>query len=119
MGWDFDKLPEHLKRKINEQLHKASDTGTAPKLERALGNGPLAACKAEKGNSSRVLIRVTSIRNRLLDEDNLAEKYHVDACRYAGLLLSDEPGKTKIEVGQRKAGKGEVERTEIEITYPE
>jgi len=76
---------------------------------------PLAEGEAEKGNPDRVLIRVTSVRKRLLDEDNLAEKYHVDCCRYAGLVHSDEPGKTKIEVSQRKARKGEEEHTQIEI----
>ena len=63
----------------------------------------------------RILVRVTSIRNRLLDEDNLCEKYHVDLCRYAGALPDDTPDKVKIEVCQRKAAKGERERTEIVI----
>ena len=90
----------------------------AAKLERNLGNGPLAKGEAEKGNPERVLIRVTSVRKRLIDEDNLAEKYHVDCCRYAGLIHGDEPSKTKIEVCQRKAEKDEAEHTIIEITTP-
>ena len=92
--------------------------GEAAKLERNLGNGPLAKSEAEKGNPERVLVRVTSVRKRLIDEDNLAEKYHVDCCRYAGLIHGDEPSKTKIEVCQRKAEKGEAEHTIIEITTP-
>ena len=92
--------------------------GKAAKLERNLGNGPLAKSEAEKGNSERVLVRVTSVRKRLIDEDNLAEKYHVDCCRYAGLIHGDEPSKTKIEVCQRKAEKDEAEHTIIEITTP-
>ena len=92
--------------------------GKAAKLERNLGNGPLAKSEAEKGNPERVLVRVTSVRKRLIDEDNLAEKYHVDCCRYAGLIHGDEPSKTKIEVCQRKAAKDEAEHTIIEITTP-
>ena len=92
--------------------------GEAAKLERNLGNGPLAKGEAEKGNPERVLVRVTSVRKRLIDEDNLAEKYHVDCCRYAGLIHGDEPSKTKIEVCQRKAAKDEAEHTIIEITTP-
>jgi hypothetical protein len=78
----------------------------------------LAKSEAEKGNPERVLVRVTSVRKRLIDEDNLAEKYHVDCCRYAGLIHGDEPSKTKIEVCQRKAEKGEAEHTILEITTP-
>ncbi len=92
--------------------------GEAAKLERNSGDGPLAKSEAEKGNSERVLVRITSVRKRLIDEDNLAEKYHVDCCRYAGLIYADSPDQTKIEVCQRKAAKGEAEHTIIEITAP-
>lgn len=87
-----------------------------PKLERSLGDGPLATGQAEKGDTGRVLIRVVSHRRRLLDEDNLSEKYFVDCARYAGLLAGDEPAKTKIEVSQEKVSRKEDERTEIQIT---
>jgi hypothetical protein len=90
--------------------------GEAAKLERNSGNGSLAKSEAEKGNPERVLVRVTSVRKRLIDEDNLAEKYHVDCCRYAGLIHADSPDQTKIEVCQRKAEKDEAEHTIIEIT---
>lgn len=70
-----------------------------------------------KENSGRILVRLTSVRKRLLDEDNLVSKFHVDILRYAGLLHSDAPGDTKIETTQRKAKKGEAEHTIIEI-YP-
>ena len=92
--------------------------GKTAKLERNSGDGPLAKSEAEKGNPERVLVRVTSVRKRLIDEDNLCEKFHVDACRYAGLIHGDEPSKTKIEVCQRKAAKDEAEHTIIEITTP-
>lgn len=87
-------------------------------FERDSRDATLGAGEAKGGDSSRVLVRVTSIRRRLIDEDNLCEKYAVDCCRYAGLLHGDGPGQTKIEVRQRKAGKGEEEATLIEIFNP-
>jgi hypothetical protein len=71
--------------------------------------------QAKKGTSRKFLVRVTSIRKRLLDIDNLCEKYHVDLCRYAGIISSDAPGTTEIEVCQRKTQKGEEEFVEIEV----
>jgi hypothetical protein len=93
----------------------ARNSRTPTKLERCVGDAPLEAGEVQDGTGGRVLIRVTSIRKRLLDEDNLCEKYHVDLCRYAGILSGDEAGKTKIEVRQVKAGKEEQERTLIEV----
>lgn len=92
------------------------NTGAAPILEsdmrpRALGKG-----KAKEGHSGRVLVRVTAYRVRLLDEDNLCEKYHVDCCRYAGLLSGDDPSQAKIETGQVKVKRKQDERVLIEIS---
>lgn len=70
---------------------------------------------SKRRDTRRFLVRVTSVRRRLIDEDNLCEKYAVDCCRYAGLLPGDGPGQTKIEVIQRKASKEEEECTVIEI----
>lgn len=63
----------------------------------------------------RFRVRITSVRRRLLDEDNLCEKYVVDCCRYAGLIPGDASGQTKIEVFQRKCAKGEAEKIEVRI----
>ena len=87
----------------------------APKLEPTPRDEPLAAPQTQGRDRQRFLVRVTSVRKRLLDEDNLCEKYHVDLCRYAGIVPNDSPDKTKIEVSQRKAKKGEEERTVIEV----
>ena len=86
------------------------------KLERNFGDGTLGTPQVQNGRIGRVLIRITSRRKRLLDEDNLCEKYHVDCLRYAGVLQSDAPGQAKIEVCQEKVGKGEPEFVRIEIT---
>lgn len=91
------------------------DTGTPPKLERNPQNGRVGALPLQGGSRRRFLVRVTAVRKRLIDEDNLCEKYHVDLCRYAGVISGDEAGTTRIETGQRKAGKDEAERIEIEV----
>ena len=91
------------------------DPGTAPKLEPDNGHGTLGALPVQRPAPTRFLVRVTSRRKRLLDEDNLCEKYHVDCCRYAGLLPGDGPGQTRIEVRQEKVEPGAQEETVIEI----
>ena len=103
-------------RKSN--ANNTNDTGKAPILERTAGNAALVETQVQSGTGDRILVRIESVRKRLLDEDNLVSKYHTDLCRYAGLIPSDAPGVCKIETTQRKAEKGEEERTEITITYP-
>ena len=98
--------------------HNPNDTGKAAILERTAGNAALVETQVQSGTGDRILVRIESIRKRLLDEDNLVSKYHTDLCRYSGLIPSDAPGVCKIETTQRKAEKGEEERTEITITYP-
>jgi hypothetical protein len=93
----------------------ARNTGKASKLERGAGHAPLEAKEVQGPTGQRFLVRVVSYRKRLLDEDNLCEKYHVDLCRYAGCLFGDEAGTTKIETSQVKVGKGEEEKVRIEI----
>jgi hypothetical protein len=87
-------------------------------MELGLGDGALGQGQPQEANPSRFLVRVTSFRRRLLDEDNLCEKFHVDCCRYAGLLPSDAPGQTRIEVAQFTVKDEADERTEIEIFPP-
>jgi hypothetical protein len=101
-------------RALNPHL---ADTGAAPELERNPGDATLAAPQAEAGHPQRVFVRVTSVRKRLLDPDNLCEKYHVDCCRYAGFLLGDSDKHLTLTTNQRKAAKGEEEHTEIQIDY--
>ena len=85
------------------------------KLESDFGDAALDAEKVQGRFGQKFLVRVTSIRKRLLDEDNLCEKYHVDLCRYAGIIPCDEADKVKIEVCQKKAGKADEEKTVIEV----
>ena len=98
--------------------HNPNDTGKAPIPQCAPSNAALVETQVQGRAGDRILVRIESIRKRLLDEDNLISKYHTDLCRYSGLIPSDAPGICKIETSQRKAAKGEAERTEIVITYP-
>lgn len=84
-------------------------------VERNLRTRPLAKGKTQGGDSGRFLIRVTSHRVRLLDEDNLCAKYVVDCCRYAGLVPGDAPATTQIATGQKKVRSKAEERTEVVI----
>lgn len=88
---------------------------SAPKLERSAGDGTVGAVQVQGRIGRRFLVRVTAFRKRLLDEDNLCEKYHVDLLRYAGVLPSDAPGTAKIEVSQQKVGPKEPERVELKV----
>jgi hypothetical protein len=87
----------------------------AAELESNSSNAALDKKKVQGRPCQKFLVRVASIRKRLLDEDNLCEKYHVDLCRYAGILPCDEASQVKIEVCQKKAGKEDVEKTIIEV----
>jgi len=89
--------------------------GQIAKSEPAVRPVPLAAGQTQETDSSRFLVCVTSVRKRLLDEDNLCAKFHVDLCRYSGALPVDSPERCQIHVSQRKAEKGEEEKTEITV----
>lgn len=108
--------PAEFRLEIEEGRQDSGKVAPASaKLERNLGHGALGEGQAKAGNPDRFFVRVTSVRRRLIDEDNLCEKYVIDCCRYAGLLPGDGPGTTRIEATQRKAGKEEAEHTVVEI----
>lgn len=94
----------------------ALNAGPAAVVERHLGDAALGPAQAKAVHPGRVLVRVTSYRHRLLDEDNLCEKYHVDCLRYAGIVQDDSAEKARIEVSQIKVGRKEEERVEITVT---
>ena len=99
------------------QAH-TDNTRTTAALERDPRNAPLEEKEVQGCADGRFLVRVTSVRRRLADEDGLCEKYVLDCCRYAGLIPDDSPELCKVETSQRKAAKGEEEHTIIEITKP-
>lgn len=115
---DLDKL-------LRRNKHVSVDAGKAdlqtirtwknPKLERVARDGALGAAQGQETSSERVLIRFVSVRKRLLDPDNLAEKWLLDCLRYCRAVRGDEPDKITLQTTQRKCEKGEEEHTEIEL----
>ena len=89
--------------------------GKAAELEPAPRARPLAKSAPKEVPSEPVFIRIVSVRKRLLDPDNISEKWALDALRYCGAIHGDEPDKITLETSQRKAEKGEEEHTLIEI----
>lgn len=97
--------------------HENESSGSV--VERHAEHRRVGAPKKEKSHTPGIVIRVTRVGRRLIDWDNLCAKPLVDGLRYAGLIPDDRPSIAKIEVDQRKAGPGEDEHAEVEITYPE
>jgi len=89
-----------------------------PVAQRPAGGEPLPAGAPQARGAARYLVRVTSFRVRLLDEDNLVVKWFVDALRYAGVLPSDAPDRAHIEFAHVKVAHRHQEKTVIEITPP-
>lgn len=84
----------------------------APQLERHPWNEPLAALPVQKTPRPHFLVRITSHTRTLVDEDNLCEKYHLDLCRYSGIIPEDNPHTAHIETLQVQS---QEEFTRIEI----
>ena len=89
--------------------------GAVAKLERNPGDGTVEQIQVQNGLGRRFLIRIKSIRKRLLDEDNLCEKFHVDLLRHSGVIPQDSPGTAKIEVSQEKVEPGAAEKTIVQV----
>lgn len=116
MGISYEQLVAMLRKPGMSGINLDLSAGPAPVLEPDSGHEPLATGQVQKADPGMFLVRITSVRKRLLDEDNLCEKFHIDCLRYAGLLPDDDPAETRIQTTQRKTRKGEAEHTEITIT---
>lgn len=70
-------------------------------------------------SQSRPLVRITSYRVKLLDEDNLRGgcKALADLLKVAGLIEDDSPEHIRLETPQVKVEKKAHQRTEIEIIF--
>jgi len=109
------KFPRASEAFIKANLD-ADSPRTVAVVERLARHESLAADKSQEGATGKLFIRFVSVRKRLLDPDNLSEKWLLDCLRYCRIIEGDEPEKISIETTQRKALKGETERTIIEIT---
>lgn len=112
----FDDLFPNASNATKQRNAHLLDSRPAAVMEPSPGARALGTREAKKADNGRFRVRVESVRKRLLDEDNLCEKFVVDCCRYAELIPGDAPGETKIEVSQRKCGKGEEEHVNVSIS---
>jgi hypothetical protein len=111
-----DLLQREAVRKRNPDLSRPHfSSGSAPVLEPTPSDGALGAAQVQATDPASFRVCVVSVRKRLLDEDNLSEKYLIDLCRYSRIIPDDCPEKTKIETSQRKCGKDEPEHVEITV----
>jgi hypothetical protein len=102
--------------KARQTRFQSESAGSAAVLERDSGDGAMGAVQVQARSVRRFHVRVTAIRTRLLDEDNMCEKYHIDLLRYAsGGVFGDGPSTTTIEVCQEKAQAGEPEEVRLEV----
>lgn len=110
-----EKFLELLNKPAIKRRNQADSQGTHPIPKCPTGYKPIPPSGDERSHPTKFLVSVTSFRRRLLDEDNLVAKWHVDALRYAGILPSDAPDQAKISVGQEKVKTEEEECTVITI----
>jgi hypothetical protein len=110
-------LAQYLELEARRKLARnpVKDSGEVAKLESDSSLPSLDSEKVQRPTGKRFLVRVESVRKRLLDPDNLCEKYHVDLLRYCGAIPGDTPQQIDLETSQRKAEKGEEEHTLIEV----
>lgn len=99
----------------NHRKVRARRTGEVAELESTPVDDALAEAQVQKGLGPNLLVRVTSFRRRLLDEDNLSAKGHIDLLRYAGIIPGDAPSQTHIEVSQQKVGPKDPEFVRLEV----
>lgn len=102
-------------RKLNAGLFPAGGPAPAAKLEPRQPNELEKPAPPKVRDSRKRFVRVVAYLCKLQDEDNLCEKYHVDALRYAGILPSDAPGQCRIVTTQEKVRSKAEERTEISV----
>lgn len=109
---------DHIKQPCLPAVAVLSE-GSAAKLEHGSGDESLEKAQAEARHPGVILVHVISYRRRLLDTDNLCEKYHVDCLRYAQIIPDDAPEIVATQVSQKKVSSKDDERTEFIITKPQ
>ncbi len=88
-----------------------------PYEEDALG----ATVHGEEKSDGRISVRFVGYRIRPLDPDNFAAsvKDLLDGIRHSGLISGDDPTRIRLETEQVKVKHKFLERTEIEIHFPD
>lgn len=99
-------MPRWTKHELGQKLQSGAVTvgeSQGPIAQRPVCDEPLAPQPGEKGHSTRLHVRITSFRSRLIDPDNLCPKYFIDCLRYAGLIQNDTADDITLEISQKKA----------------
>jgi hypothetical protein len=97
---------------------KAGGDGQVSILERSVGPKSIRPKDLTIPHSGRVFVRVKVFRQRLTDTGNDCWKYHLDACRYLGLLADDNDATIHLtEEPHEKVKTKEEERVEMTLTY--
>lgn len=109
------KFPNASAGFLRVNLHADDSKPSSAVVERREPDAPRPKAPDDKRDATRFLVRVQSVRKRLLDEDRICEVAVVDCCRYAGIIPGDSPAQAHIETTQRKTVKGEAEHTIIEV----
>lgn len=107
----FPNHPESFIRRNSD-----SSEAQSPKPEPIVRDEPVAEKNGEDRNSTRLHVRVTSYRRKLIDPDNLCPKYFIDCLRMAEYISDDSAKDITLQVEQFKVKTSGEERTEIEIS---
>lgn len=112
---------ERLKRLVEQAINRDRDTSKVSDVEHNTGNGSTPENEGKKGVpqvSGKCSVNVMSVRNRLADMDNISAKWFLDEIVNQGILQDDNPEVVEsYTVNQRKAQKGEEEKTIITIEW--
>ena len=107
-----------VRKGVYERISSKTKRKTPPPLAQPpLFHEPLSEVEGKEGDPSRLLVCIESVRTKLLDTDNLygGAKFYCDFLRYAGVIPEDTEDQIELKVTQRKAKKGEEEKTIIEV----
>lgn len=116
-GWDERRIAEHNARVARGKGLSVDAGGVAPAPEpqRSIAPEPVAAPAREAVVQERCLVRVTSYRASLVDDDNLWIKDILDAIKESGAIFDDAPQWCKVERQQVKVAHRCEEWTKVEV----
>lgn len=119
MGSSIPAGHVEVRKGVYERVGTKTKRKTSPPLTQPpLFNEPLSEVEGKEGDPRRMLVCIESVRkHRLLDTDNLygGAKFYCDFLRYCGAIPDDTEDQIELKVTQRKARKGEEEKTIIEV----
>ena len=110
-------MPNWTPEQLRDYENKARRKLPSAQPEQVVQDEPLRQVQGAQEGPPRIVVRIRSCRQKLLDPDNLCAKSLIDGLRYARLIPDDRPQDIELVVTQEKCAKEE-DRTEIEIEFP-